>query len=182
MDVGPWESIATILHHTNIGRDFQKTQKGIKHGSSLWQLLQCTWSMGEGVVQTCLHSNGEKRTEPCLGSLHGELPRASSHHAALEVVLSWLIASQMPQLLIQMVQCKSMGFSRHKQLIFQQATADKIAVSDFMAKRTVALVQKILCLESFQTFPFQSSEKFCFRINFEMFGVSACQSFGALFF
>lgn len=88
----------------------------------------------------------------------------------------------MPQLLIQIIQCKSVRFSRHKQLIFQQATADKIAVSDFMAKRTVALVQKILCLESFQTFPFQPSEKFRFQISFETFRVSGCQSFLALFF
>jgi len=121
-------------------------------------------------------------TEPCLCSLHGELPHASSHHAALEVMFSWLISSQMPQLLIQMVQCKSMRFSRHKQLIFQWATAHRIAVSNFTAKRVVAHAQKILCLEGFQTLQFQSSEKFCFQINFKMFGVSPCQSFLALFF
>lgn len=102
---------------------------------------------------------------------------ASSHQAAFEVVISWLISSQMPQLLIQMIQCKSMRFSRHMQLMFQQAAADEIAVSDCMAKRAVALVQKILCLESFQTFPFQLSKKICFQINFEMFRVSVCQSF-----
>lgn len=103
--------------------------------------------------------------------------RSSSHQAAFEVVVSWLMSSQMPQLLIQMIQCKSMRFSRHMQLMFQQAAADEIAVSDCMAKRAVALVQKILCLESFQTFPLQLSEKFCFQINFEMFKVSVCQSF-----
>lgn len=88
----------------------------------------------------------------------------------------------MPQLLIQMVQRKSMRFSRHKQLIFQQATAAKIAVSVFMAERAVALVQKIVCLESFQTFPFQSSENFCFQIHFEMFRVPACLSFFGIVF
>lgn len=102
---------------------------------------------------------------------------ASSRQAAFQLMVSWLISSQMPQLLIEMIQCKSMRFSRHKQLMFQQAAADEIAVSDCMAKRAGALVQKILCLESFQTFPFQLSEKFCFQINFEMFRVSVCQSF-----
>lgn len=100
-----------------------------------------------------------------------------SCQAAFEGVVSWLISSHMPQLLIQMIQCKSMRFSRHKQLMFQQAAADEIAVSDCMAKRAGALVQKILCLESFQAFPFQLSENFCFQINLEMFRVSVCQSF-----
>lgn len=107
---------------------------------------------------------------------------ASSHQAAFEVVVSWLVSSQMPQLLIQMIECKSMRFSRHKQLMFQQAAADEIAVSDCMAKRAGALVQKILCLESFQTFPFQLSEKICFQINFAMFRVSVCQSFSDIVF
>lgn len=120
--------------------------------------------------------------EPCPCSLHSELSHASSHQAAFEVMVSWLISSQMPQLLIQMIQCKSVRFLRHKQLTVQQAAADEIAVSDCMAKRAVALVQKILCLESFQTFPFQLSEKFCFQINFEMFRVSVCQSFFDILF
>lgn len=120
-------------------------------------LLPCTCPQGEEVVKMCLHSNRKMRTVFANRALLLQPSRwaAKCHHTAFEMVCSWLIAGQVPQLLIQMVQCKSVWFFRHKQLIFQQATADKIAVSDCVAKRAVALVQKILYLESFQTFPFR---------------------------
>lgn len=166
-----WKSIATVVLHIN--RKKFSEDSGLLSG--LDQVIDSFHNVPDHWAEE-QHRGVYTEMKKCehflptvyLCGLHSRLPHASCHWATFEAVLSWLIASQKPQLLRQMVHCKSMRFSGHKQLIFQQATADKIAVSDFMAERAVALVQKIACLESVQTFPFQPPENFCFQINFEM--------------